>query len=311
MIKEDVYRLFEQQVNEWELAVSNYHALKQAEIKSFTLNGSLYKIQFNPARITSSSAKTDDRSIRERKCFLCTEHLPAEQKSIPFKERYSILVNPYPIFPFHLTIPDRSHTPQRILTRFDDMLDLSRELDDSIVFYNGPRTGASAPDHFHFQAGNKGFLPIEESWKSGRVNTIATYKGATVGQLDETPRVTLLIEAGGKEEAITLFRAVYDAMEQQADNEEPMMNLLACYENGKWIICIFPREKHRPSCYFEEGEAGMLVSPGAVDMGGVFITPRERDFNKITPNVLEQIIKEVCITPAGTHKLSKQIKERL
>ena len=166
-MQETVNKLFDEQLAEWPLAGSNYRALDQVRTKLFEDGKALYKVQFNPARIASSSAKVDTQSIRARACFLCPHHLPAEQRGIAFKTHYRILVNPFPIFPRHLTIPDLQHVDQRIEGRIDDMLDLAQELDHYVVFYNGPQCGASAPDHFHFQAGNKGLLPVEENPRHG------------------------------------------------------------------------------------------------------------------------------------------------
>ena len=266
-----VNQLFDEQLSNWELARNRYKALEQVKTKTLVVCGLEYKVQFNPARIISSAAKVDAQSIRERKCFLCAENRPAEQNGIAFKGRYTILVNPYPIFPRHLTIPSIEHTPQLIASRFEDMLDLAQQLDDYIVFYNGPKCGASAPDHFHFQAGNKGFLPIEKN--RSMYNMIC-------------------IESNNKEDLLDRFRQVYDAMEQKPKGNEPMMNILAWYETDKWIVCIFPRKKHRPSCYSAKGEANLLISPAAVDLGGVFITPLEKDFEKITAEDIGKILDE-------------------
>ena len=274
VLNDKVTQLFEEQLCEWELAKNNYKALEQVKIKTLVTEGREYKVQFNPARIVSSSAKVDAQSIRERKCFLCAENRPAIQKGIPFKERYTILVNPYPIFPRHLTIPSTEHIPQRIAPHFGDMLDLAQQLDDYIVFYNGPKCGASAPDHFHFQAGNKNFLPVEK--KPDIQNVIG-------------------IESGNKQELLDRFRQIYDAMPQKPDDYEPMMNILAWYEVSKWVVYIFPRKKHRPSCYSAENEANLLISPASVDLGGVFITPLEKDFEKITAEDIANILREVCV----------------
>jgi len=271
-MKEKVNQLFNEQLNEWELAKNNYEALKQVKMKTMDVDGYLYQVQFNPARITSSAAKVDPKSIQERKCFLCIQNLPAVQKGIPFKENYIILVNPFPIFPRHLTIPVTEHTPQLIAPRFGDMLDLAQELDNYVIFYNGPKCGASAPDHFHFQAGNKGFLLIEKdkNWKNA-----------------------IRIESESKQEMQQRFQEVYDSLPLQPDDIEPMLNILTWYENGKWTTYLFPRKKHRPSCFFAEGDANLLISPASVDLGGVFITPLEKDFEKITAQDIADILHEV------------------
>lgn len=144
---------------EWPLAARNFDALDGVEVRSIAMPGMDIKVQFNPARIVSSGAKVDARSLAERPCFLCGKNRPAEQRGIDWRG-YTVLVNPFPIFPRHLTIPAVGHTPQRIQGRVADMLALAAELPGYTVFYNGPRCGASAPDHMHFQAGNSDFLPI-------------------------------------------------------------------------------------------------------------------------------------------------------
>ena len=311
MIKDTINKLFEEQLAEWDLAANNYKALAQVKAKTFEVGGCTYHVQFNPARITSSAAKVDTKSIQERKCFLCPANLPPVQKGIPFKENYSILVNPFPIFPRHLTVPDVRHMDQRILSRMEDMLDLAEELDEFIIFYNGPKCGASAPDHIHFQAGNKGFLPIEKEWKYKQAGKVVAYKGATLWYLDDAPRATLTIEAENKDDAVSLFNLVYTSMELKPGDNEPMMNVLAWYEEQKWIVCIFPREKHRPSCYNAEGDENILISPASVDLGGVFITPLEKDFEKISAGDICAILSEVCISADKFHKLRQEIKKRL
>jgi len=272
MIKSKVNQLFQEQLSEWELAKNNYKALEQVKTKTLVVEGHPYKVQFNPARITSSAAKVDPKSIQERKCFLCAENRPQEQKGIPFNGRYTILVNPYPIFPRHLTIPSVEHTPQLIASRFGDMLDLAQQLDDYIIFFNGPKCGASAPDHFHFQAGNKGFLPIEKGkdWNG-----------------------TIRIESENKEEMLDRFQQIYDSLPLQPEDDEPMLNILTWHENGMWTTCLFLRKKHRPSCFFAEGDANLIITPASVELGGVFITPLEKDFEKITVENIAEILREI------------------
>lgn len=310
-MNQKIERLLADQLASWELAANNYAALSRVRTKELDVNGTQYKVQFNPARIVSSAAKVDTKSIQERKCFLCPEHLPNVQRGLPFKENYQILVNPFPIFPKHLTIPALQHTAQRIKERFGDMLDLATCAEDYVVFYNGPHCGASAPDHAHFQAGSKGFLPIEQEWKDRKAGKIVTYKSATLSYLNDAPRATLILEATDREDAIALFNIVYESMEPKPEEDEPMMNILAWVENGQWIVCIFPRAKHRPSCYAAEGDANILISPASVDMGGVFITPLEKDFEKLTAIDIASILEEVCLDTNEFHRLRQRIKERL
>jgi ATP adenylyltransferase/5',5'''-P-1,P-4-tetraphosphate phosphorylase II len=273
ILQKSVNQLFDEQLTNWKLARENYRALEKVEIKTVIVDGCEYKVQFNPARIISSAAKVDEQSIRERKCFLCAENRPPEQKGISFNGRYTILVNPYPIFPRHLTIPALEHTPQRIASRFGDMMDLAQQLDDYTIFYNGPKCGASAPDHFHFQVGNKGFLPIEKN---------------------RNMRNVICIESDNRTDLLDRFQQIYEDMKQQMEeDDEPMMNIIVWYESAKWVVCIFPRKKHRPSCYSAEGEDNLLISPASVDLGGVWIIPREKDFRKITAENISRILDEV------------------
>ena len=311
MIKEAVQDLFREQLSDWKLARDNYEALSQVKTNEFKINYCTYKVQFNPARITSSAAKVDAKSIQERPCFLCINNRPTEQKGIPFGEHYTILINPYPIFPRHLTIPDIKHTKQQIKDRFMDMLNLAKELDEYVIFYNGPKSGASAPDHIHFQAGNKGFLPIEKEWNFISKERVIKHPGAILWRLYDTPRATFVIESDNLQDANNLFNIVYNALELKPGDEEPMMNLLAWHEKGIWTTCIFPREKHRPDLYYAEGETNLLISPASVDLGGVFISPLEKDFNKITSAEIRYILYEVCVSGNKLRKITHQIKSSL
>jgi diadenosine tetraphosphate (Ap4A) HIT family hydrolase len=270
MLKEKINQLFIEQLTEWEQAKNNYNALEQARIKILDVAGHTYKVQYNPARFLSSAA--DCKSVFDRPCFLCAANRSIEQSGVLFKDKYIILINPYPIFPRHFTIAANEHVPQLIASRFDDMLDLAQQLDDYVVFYNGPKSGASAPNHFHFQAGNKGFLPIESNphWRNA-----------------------LRIESADRQEMNDRFEQIYNSLPVPSEEVEPKMNIITLYENGRWTAFVFPRKKHRPACFSAEGDAQMLITPGAVDMGGVLITPMEKDYHKITAAMIEDILNEV------------------
>lgn len=303
--------MLDEQLKNWETAGNNYRALEQVKAKVLDFDTFKIKVQFNPARIVSSAAKVDAKSLKERKCFLCPANLPKEQKGLPFGDEYQILVNPFPIFPKHLTIPVLRHEDQRILSRFGDMLDLAKALDKFTIFYNGPRCGASAPDHAHFQAGNKGFLPIEKEWKSIEQDIVWMEDGTSLYALKGYLRNVLVIESESKQDAVTLFEKIYGKLEMKEEETEPMMNMLTWYEDGWWITCVFPRAKHRPACYFAEGDANILLSPASVDMGGVFTTPLEKDFDKITEADVRTILKEVSICDMDMDKLLGCLSEEL
>lgn len=310
-MNQEIQKLLDEQLTSWETARNNYAALGSVKVKELDVQGVPYKVQFNPARIVSSGAKVDAKTIKERKCFLCPANLPEVQKGIIFKEHYNILVNPFPIFPRHLTIPEVGHVDQRIASRFGDMLDLAQSLTDFTIFYNGPKCGASAPDHAHFQAGNKGFMPVEKSWKELTAGKVGQVGEATLSWLNDAPRTTLVIESSGKEDAVRLFDTIYSCLPLKADETEPMMNVLAMYEEERWVVFVFPRAKHRPACYTAEGEANLLSSPASVDLGGVFITPVEKDFNKITGVDIAQILSEVCLSADDFARLKEEIKAKI
>ena len=303
-----VQNLLQEQMNAWELAKNNYEALSLVRVKELNFNKFKIKVQFNPARIVSSSAKVDSKSIQERKCFLCEQNRPVEQKGIPFGDNYVVLVNPFPIFPKHLTIPACEHVDQLIFNRFGDMLDLAYNLDEFTIFYNGPKCGASAPDHVHFQAGSKDFLPIEKEWKMFADSEVLEYQSAKLFLLDSYLRGTLVIESESKDSAVKLFEKIYASLEVKPGESEPMMNILVWFDSDKWVICIFPRTLHRPSCYTAQGDDNILISPASVDMGGVFITPLEKDFEKISPQNICDILQEVSMDEVMLQEIVEHLK---
>ena len=309
-MKENVKQLFDTQLRDWEMAANNYAALEQVRVKTFTVSGNTIKVQFNPARILSSAAKVDAKSIQSRACFLCTSNRPVEQKGIPFLTNYTILVNPFPIFPRHLTVPSVIHTPQRIDGHLPDVLELAKALDDYVIFYNGPRCGASAPDHLHFQAGNKGFLPFEAEWIKTR-SLLSDTKQGIIWKINDNLRTGWLIEGDDKQNVCFLFNAIYKLLQERSTEDEPMMNLLAWCDAGKWFVVVLPRKKHRPDCFFAEDENQLTISPASVDLGGVFITPLEKDFNKITPEIIAGIMHEICLDKTDTEYISNRLKELL
>ena len=305
---EQVEKLIEQQLVVWQTPRDNYAALQNVEVKEFKVKRSTIKVQFNPARIVSSAAKVDNKSLKERKCFLCAANRPEVQEGIAWGENYTILINPFPIFPKHLTIPCNDHTDQRILSRIGDMMAIAKDLPGFTLFYNGPKCGASAPDHMHFQAGNRGFLGFETAYLAADKKEVISNAGATLSLLSGLANAAFLIEAVEIDAATELFVTLYNALEIPEGEEEPMLNILCWSEEGKWKVAVFPRRKHRPACYSAEGDANILISPASVEMGGVFITPLEKDFKKITADDLEQILDEVCLDQSGVEKILNNLK---
>ena len=258
--------LLEDQKKNWTRLYEGYKSLDTVKARSFNFDGFEIKVQFNPGRIKSSAAKVDPKSIKERKCFLCYENLPPEQKGIPYQNEYLILCNPFPIFPEHFTLPNINHFPQEIKGSFGALLSFARDLHKHYsVFYNGPKCGASAPDHLHFQAGNKNFMPFEkefEELKKKYGEKIFEDNNLSVFGADDGLRRYLSIEGKDRDDVSTVFDTFYGIYDTLlSSGEEPMMNVLASYEEDSgWRIVIFLREKHRPSHYFAEGDERILLS---------------------------------------------------
>jgi hypothetical protein len=306
---QSVSDLFTGQLSEWDLARENYRQLDNVKIRKIFFAEFEITVQFNPGRITSSAAKVDTRSIEARPCFLCEKNRPAEQRGIPYEQNYIILINPFPIFRRHLTIVSDTHIDQRIAGSFMTMLGLAQALPEYVIFYNGPQCGASAPDHLHFQGGNKGFLPIEKDFENKSLcRKVAVDYGAELWSWQKYGRGIMTLKGTDKETLASTFENFYIKFAQtQPDRPEPMLNILASCSDNTWIIHVIPRKLHRPACYFAEGEDKILLSPASVDIGGVFITPREEDFNKITSTDISGIFLQTCLTDKEILSLTEDI----
>ncbi len=302
---ENVDQFITGQLLEWKLASVNYQDLDKVKTKSLHFNGFDILVQFNPKRIISSAAKVDTKSIEARPCFLCSQNRPPQQRGLAFNHKYIVLVNPFPIFPKHLTIPIEEHTDQLISGHLEDMLDLAKALPEFVVFYNGPKCGASAPDHFHFQAGSKGFMPIENDFHNSSLHQLQFEKnGVKVYTWENYLRGIITLCGNNKQSLSKIFNHIYSNLQQlQPHEKEPMLNILAYVENEIWILHLLPRILHRPKQYFETGEKQILLSPASVDLGGVFITPREEDFNKFSKDDVTDMLSQVCMDSSALNKL--------
>lgn len=293
--------LFELQKKDWSELKINYDALSQVKTNKFHFNGFRINTQFNPGRLTSTSAKTDTASIQNRKCFLCSENWPAEQKGILIDEELILLMNPYPIFPVHLTIAHTKHIKQEILPCFDLFIECTKKLGKEFtLLYNGPKCGASAPDHLHFQAGTKNYLPIEDDFhqlKNEYGQTLLRNDLIEVTAIDDGLRKLISTEANDSRILFHTFSLIYKTLEENfVPGEEPMMNIISGYEEDfGWRVIILLRSKHRPNIYFAEDEWKLLFSPAVVDVGGICITPVENDFRRLNENLLKEIFNEVFI----------------
>lgn len=315
MIKQnsDQFRDFLLEQNHtWKLSADNYRGLNHVEEKLFHFDGFVIKVQFNPERMRSSTAKVDQSSIAARKCFLCSENRPEVQNSMILPCDFLLLVNPFPIFKTHFTIPSIYHVPQRLVGNLDAMFTIARLMEGFQLFYNGPECGASAPDHLHFQAGEAGFLPVESEFLSLRQNSDALiFRSATtnVWNIDHYLRRMISIETESQKHGIQMIEKILSRFgEIQSEKVEPMVNLLCTFTDGKWILHLFPRKLHRPTQYFAEGKDQLLISPASVDFGGVFITPRHEDFDKITAADIVNIFDQVTLDEEAFRALKETIK---
>jgi len=309
-LNEQAKALVAQQKTTWEMAAKNYNGLNRVQTRIFDFGHFKIMTQFNPERIRSSAAKTDAKSIAKRPCFLCLKNLPIEQKGILFQNNYLVLTNPFPIFPVHLTIPHLEHTPQRISGFFGDMLRLSRELNDFTIFYNGPQTGASAPDHFHFQAGNKGLLPIEAEFTAllkNHAKVLLQNNDLTVFSVTNYLRRFIAVQSANNAAIQNIFNLILELLPAKTD-EEPLLNILSNFKKGVWQVILFPREKQRPSHFYRDDEKQIVVGPASVELGGVLILPRLEDFEKINKKTIEEIYDEVTISEDVFIQIVQQIK---
>jgi hypothetical protein len=307
--------LFEQQLKKWSLLKERYDALDDVKIKEFRFDGSKIKVQYNPGRIKSSSAKTDDVSINNRTCFLCIENLPDPQQGILLADKYLLLCNPFPIFPQHFTISSEQHEPQFILNHLEGMLEITKQLSsDYSLIYNGPACGASAPDHFHFQTVRKNSMPIEDDYhqlKNEYGKFILDNEKLMVTSVDDGLRRFLVIESTEMKKNIKAFKIFYKAYaEISSTSTEPMFNIISTYnaEYG-WSLILFLRDKHRPELFYKEGDDKILISPATVDLGGVLIAPQEIDFKRIDKILIRKVFKEVSLNDEAFLKLNKKLEE--
>jgi ATP adenylyltransferase/5',5'''-P-1,P-4-tetraphosphate phosphorylase II len=307
-------QLLNEQKLSWALLEQNYNALVGVQTRIFDFDSFQVNIQLNPARIKSTSAVVDENSINSRECFLCVDKLPPEQSALAYGKNFLILANPYPIFTEHYTISKRKHIPQTIIGNFEELLNISKDLGSSLtIFYNGPKCGASAPDHMHFQAVIKNKMPIEIEFDKileTKSNSIFNNGKIKVRFFENYLRHFISFESDNKGELLVAFRTLIKAFRKiSLPQDEPLMNIISNYREKKWCIFIFPRRIHRPSQYFAENEKQLLISPAAVDMGGLFITPREEDFNKIKKEDVIDIFRQVTITKEYFEFLKKEIGE--
>ena len=309
-ITSPLYRYFDRQLRLWPETRDRYRELTHVETRDLNVGSSTFEVQFNPARIRSTGATISKEAVAARPCFLCKANRPQVQMTKIQNADYELLVNPYPILPMHFTIPMRRHQPQQIRGMYGEMIQLLKNYPDLMVFYNGPMCGASAPDHAHLQAGTSGILPLQREWQRlSRNLTEVARRGedATLSVIEDYPCAALAIRSRSRRGSERMFATLYHALPKVPDQTEPMLNVVAWRADDEYVSVVFPRRKHRPDCYYKDNDEKLLVSPGALDMSGLIITPRREDFERITS---EQALAILCECALSVEDM-EALKERL
>ncbi len=307
-------RFMSRQMETWPDVRKRYRELHGVQEKELPCGAFTLVAQHNPARIVSTGASIARADIAARPCFLCEANRPAMQIKRTIDDSYELLVNPFPILPMHFTIPARSHRPQLIDGSYGEIYRILDAYPELTVFYNGPKCGASAPDHAHFQAGTTGVLPIQRDWQRlSRNLSPVTDEGEGTGLwlVADYPCPAFLVRSRTAADGERLFGMLYAALPLGDDDMEPMMNIVCWRADGDYISVVFPRRSHRPACYSAEGDARFTVSPGALDMAGLMILPREDDFCRIDADTALAILREVALTDDGAAAVVKRLKDSM
>ena len=290
--------LLSEQRKIWQDLREGYESLKGVRERDLSCRGFSVRLQYNPGRIKSSLANVAEKNTDERRCFLCLDHLPEGQKGILYRNEYLILCNPMPVFSSHFTVSHLDHRLQAISEHIDTFLQLMADFgSDWAILYNGPKCGASAPDHLHFQAAPSGEMPIEkEIQEKKRITLIKKVDGVLLYRVRDLGREVIILEGDDPMAVGDAFKVFLNALKKVLlMEEEPMMNIAGFYKERKWRLVIFPRCKHRPDAFFREGDSRVVVSPGVIDMGGLLITPLEKDFDQLDGASVESIYREVSL----------------
>ena len=315
MRTDNIHTFVQEQLSTWSLAADNFKALEKVNVRTVDVNGLTIRLQFNPARMISSAAKLSKEDIARRKCFLCRENRPSVQMNIPYQtpdnHEYHVLVNPYPIFPDHLVVTMAAHTDQGISGRYEDMLFFAREFQGYTLFYNGPKCGASAPDHHHYQVAPRGLMPlemsVEDSFRSCQaknlLSKVSTFNDAAIYHYDNFSHGIFVITSPSVEGASYLFERLMASAEIPEGDIEPRMNLFSWWTGEQYRTIVYLRRCHRSHHYFSDGPDHLTMSPGCADMAGVFIVPVDEEYRKITADLLSEMIEEITV--------SKQEEERI
>ena len=303
--------LLAEQKKGWVELREAYKSLKNVRERDVRCKGFSIRLQYNPGRIKNSLADVGEKNGNEQRCFLCLDHLPGSQRGILYRSEYLILCNPMPVFFSHLIVSHLDHRRQAIAEHTDTLLQLAKDFGPRwTVLYNGPKCGASAPDHLHFHVGPSGQMPIEKEIHEGKRLTLKKrVNGASLYRLKDLGREVVILEGDDRMAVSGVFKSYLNALEKVLlVDEEPMINIAGFFKQGKWQLVIFPRRKHRPDIFFREGDARVVVSPGVIDMAGLLITPVEKDFYRLDAAAVEDIYSEVSLDAEAVERAVDAMK---
>ena len=316
-----LHDFFRRQLGVWPDARQRFNDLQQVQTREAHFGNAVVMLQHNPGRMLSTNADMAKALRGERPCFLCSHNRPDIQVAEDFANDFEILINPYPILSEHYTIALRTHTPQMILaplphndSAFHALLKWTEDYPQHTIIYNGPRAGASAPDHLHLQAGDGSRLPLLTRWHSLRqqLQHVTTMPhGTALFRLHGHCANAFAMTFSNNEEAQHVFSTLYLAMQQAlGTQEEPPMNIVAWHGDEKWV-CIFPRKAHRPACFFATDESPRLISPGALDMAGQMTVPRHDDYISLTDDEVAHIYADVCVDDDTMRRIGEKLSALL
>ncbi|MBQ7622589.1 MAG: DUF4922 domain-containing protein [Bacteroidales bacterium] len=318
----DINKFIGDQLSVWPLAASNFRSLKTMRTRTLRVGGLDAELQLNPCRIASSTAETDERTLSSRACFLCPANRPPEQFHVKFEgrkgRRYNIQVNPFPIFPQHLVIARDEHLPQVIWHHLPDMLDFAWNYQDFTVYYNGPKSGASAPDHLHFQAVPRRSLPLEkeiDAWLDSPSAPLSCVQDAKLYHFNLYTRGVYCLKSQTTKSLAKLFYQFLDCCPVADPGMEPRFNAYAWYRSdtpsgGEYRMFVVLRTELRSHHYGSDGPDHLTISPGAAEMAGVIVAPREEDFLKLTPAMLEEMLSEVSVSAEDERMIDFRLTRR-
>ncbi len=300
-LRQRIQSLFAQQRETWPALRDGEAALQQLQKKTLTLDGKSVIVQANPARRRSTLAKTDAKSVAARPCFLCPQNMPVEERGVAFEDLV-VLPNPFPVLPMHCTIAAVEHRPQAIAGRLEAFLRLAEAMGpDLVALYNGPRCGASAPDHFHFQATCADDIPLLVELAELPCDRLVQPR-ASIGR-------NMIVFTGENAASIEIAieRCIGELREFDQSHEEPMFNLMAHCQLQRFTVVIFPRSAHRPACYFEEGTKRLAVSPAVLEMCGVFVISEPEDFSRVIAETACSVYHEVSVPVAVAERIARAL----